>query len=264
MHIMYHTTPSSYYYGDEANQYTFYRLPKALFTSDRFKTLSDGAKILYGLMLDRMGLSVKNEWLDEGGRVFIIFTLEEAMEYMNCSHDKAVKMFAALDMIKGVGLIERVKQGQGKPALIYVKKFLEAPEVKTSEIPKSRLRKIRSQDCGKTDASNNNINNTEFNNSADDVDDARVRENEPPQNSRKQPAAELPPEKKGTEDTPHHAVPELPTMPPELTAAVRRETARLFSAHTDRRPAQPDIDRVAARICGYDNLADTPRCTSAG
>jgi hypothetical protein len=164
--------PYGYYYGNEADQYTFYRLPKALFTNDRYKDLSDGAKILYGLMLDRMGLSVKNGWMDEQERVFIYFTLEDVQEYMNCKHDKGVKMLAELDTEKGVGLIERVKQGQGKPAVIYVLKFFETAEVLTSEKPKSgtpvlpkcRLRKNRSQDIGKTAANNNESNKTEINN----------------------------------------------------------------------------------------------------
>ena len=109
-----------YYYGCEAEQYTFYRFPKALFTNDRYKSLSDGAKILYGLMLDRMGLSLKNGWLDEQNRVFIYFTLEDLQEYMNCGHNKGVKLMAELD---NIGLIERVKQGLGRPAIIYVKRF---------------------------------------------------------------------------------------------------------------------------------------------
>ncbi|MCL2350935.1 MAG: replication initiator protein A [Firmicutes bacterium] len=96
--------PYGYYYGNEAEQYTFYRLPKALFTNERYKDISDGAKILYGLMLDRMGLSVKNGWTDEQDRVYIIFTLEDATEQMNCKNDKGVKMFAELDTVKGVGL----------------------------------------------------------------------------------------------------------------------------------------------------------------
>ena len=74
--------PYGYYYGNEADQYTFYRLPKALFTNPRYKDLSDGAKILYGLMLDRMGISVKNGWMDEKNRVYIVFTLENVQEYM--------------------------------------------------------------------------------------------------------------------------------------------------------------------------------------
>jgi hypothetical protein len=144
----YHT----YFYGNEADQYTFYRLPKILFTHERYKDLSDGAKILYGLMLDHMGLSIKNGWLDERNRAFIIFTLEDVQEYMNCKHDKGVKMLAELDTEKGVGLIERVRRGQGKPAIIYVRKFTDTSEVQTAEKPNSgqpdyqkcRLRKNRS------------------------------------------------------------------------------------------------------------------------
>jgi hypothetical protein len=99
---------SDYYYGNEADRYTFYRLPKALFTNDHYKSLSDGAKILYGLMLDRMGLSMKNGWLDEQNRVFIFFTPEDVQEYMNCKQDKGIKLLAELDAAKDVGLIERV------------------------------------------------------------------------------------------------------------------------------------------------------------
>lgn len=109
-----------YYYGNEADQYTFYRLPKVLFTNSQYKNLSDGAKILYGLMLNRMGLSIKNGWLDEHDRVYIYFTLENLQEYMNCGHNKGVKLMGELD---GIGLIERVRQGQGKPAMVFVKKF---------------------------------------------------------------------------------------------------------------------------------------------
>jgi len=164
-------TPYGYYYGDEADQYTFYRLPKALFTNNRYKDLSDGAKILYGLMLDRMGLSVKNGWMDEQDRVYIIFTLEDTQEYMNCQHGKAVKMFAEIDTDKGVGLIERVKQGQGRPAIIYVRKFYDVAEVLTSEKRKSgipetrkcRLPKNGSQDFRFSAANKNDISNKDFN-----------------------------------------------------------------------------------------------------
>ena len=69
-----------YFYGAQADQFTFYRIPKALFVDERFKPISAEAKILYGILLDRMGLSRKNGWLDEADRVFIIFTLDEVME----------------------------------------------------------------------------------------------------------------------------------------------------------------------------------------
>ena len=126
-----------YHYGNEADQYTFFRLPKTLFSNERYKDLSDGAKILYGLMLDRMALSVKNRWLDDQNRVYIYFTLEDIAEQMNCKKDKGVKMLAELDTVKGVGLIERVKQGQGRPTIIYVMKFTDTTEVLTAEKPKS-------------------------------------------------------------------------------------------------------------------------------
>lgn len=107
-----------YFYGTEAEQYTFYRIPKVLFTDPGFRRITADAKILYGLMLDRMGLSIRNNWLDEQERVFIYFTLEEAMDAMCCGHNKAVSLFTELDK---VGLIERKKQGQGRPTKIYVK-----------------------------------------------------------------------------------------------------------------------------------------------
>lgn len=120
-----------YFYGTEAEQYTFYRIPKVLFTDPGFRRITADAKILYGLMLDRMGLSIRNGWLDEQERVFIYFILEEAMDAMCCGHNKAVSLFTELDK---VGLIERKKQGQGRLTKIYVKNFTIAGEVgKTPE-----------------------------------------------------------------------------------------------------------------------------------
>ena len=113
-----------YYYGSEADQYSFYHIPKTLLTDPRFKDVSIEAKVLYGLLLDRMGLSVKNNWMDIEKRVYIYFTLENVMFMMDCGHNKAVKLFAELD---GKGLIERVRQGQGRPTRIYVKNFILPP-----------------------------------------------------------------------------------------------------------------------------------------
>ena len=114
-----------YYYKNQAEQFNFYKIPKVLFTDARFKGLSAEAKILYGLMLDRMSLSKKNGWVDNQDRIYIYFTLEDVLELMGCGQGKAVRLFAELDSGKGIGLIERKKQGQGKPAKIYVKNFLE-------------------------------------------------------------------------------------------------------------------------------------------
>ena len=114
-----------YYYGSEADQYSFYRIPKVLLTDPRYQSVSIEAKVLYGLLLDRMGLSVKNGWMDSDKRVYIYFTQEDAMNLMNCGKDKVTKLFRELD---GTGLIERKKQGQGRPTRIYVKNFILPPE----------------------------------------------------------------------------------------------------------------------------------------
>ncbi len=124
-----------YYRGMEAEQYTFYRIPKVLFTAECFKSLSCEAKVLYGLLLDRMSLSIKNRWFDEEDRVYIIFTVEDVMELLNCSKQKAIKNLAELDSEKGIGLIEKKRLGLGKPNVIYVKNFIikERPEGEEKE-----------------------------------------------------------------------------------------------------------------------------------
>ncbi len=111
-----------YFYGYQAEQFAFYRIPKVLFTNDRFKYLSAEAKTLYGILLDRVPLSVKNGWIDDEGRVYIICTIEEIMEDMNCGNKKAGQLLTELE--EKAGLIERKRQGLGKPNLIYVKNFI--------------------------------------------------------------------------------------------------------------------------------------------
>ena len=78
-----------YYYGVEAEQFSFYRVPRMLIKDSHFKSLSSDAKLLYGLMLDRMALSLKNGWVDEDGRVFIYYTVESIMEALTCGNKKA-------------------------------------------------------------------------------------------------------------------------------------------------------------------------------
>lgn len=112
-----------YFYGAEAEQFSFYRMPKVLITDDYFKSISSDAKILYGILLDRISLSIKNNWVDKDNRVYIIYTVEEVMKTMNCCESKAGKLMAELDTEKGIGLIEKKRRGQGKPNLIYVKNF---------------------------------------------------------------------------------------------------------------------------------------------
>lgn len=113
-----------YFTAAEAEQYTFYRIPKALFTEGHFQDLSCEAKVLYGMMLDRIGLSIRNQWFDSRGRAYIIFTVEDVMKVMGCQSQKAVRLMKELDTVDGIGLIEKKRIGLGRPNRIYVKNFM--------------------------------------------------------------------------------------------------------------------------------------------
>ena len=120
-----------YFYGAQAEQFSFYRIPKALFTEPNFRELSTDAKVLYGILLDRMSLSLKNQWLDAQNKVYIIFTVEEIMDALNCANQKATRLMVELE--KQAGLIERKRQGLGRPNLIYVKNLAATINVKSCE-----------------------------------------------------------------------------------------------------------------------------------
>ena len=161
-----------YFHGMEAEQYTFYRIPKILFTAECFKTISCEAKVLYGLLLDRMSLSIKNRWFDEEDRVYIIFTVEEIAELMNCGTQKAVRLLKELDSEKGIGLVEKRRLGLGKPNVIYVKNFMvKQPEKEEKEPEKpvntqncenhnSRVVKTTIQECPKSQFKNDENHNS--------------------------------------------------------------------------------------------------------
>lgn len=178
----------SYYYGKEADQYSFFKIPKILYTDSIFKTLSSDAKVLYAILLDRMSLSMKNGWLDEENKVFIIFTIDEIEETMNIGRNKAINI---MKEIQDFGLIEKKRRGLGKPNIIYVKSFLvETKEenrtaeeeisedrslnVKFQEVSKTNLQKFekqtsrnlenKPQEVSKTNCNKTNTNKTEYSN----------------------------------------------------------------------------------------------------
>ena len=121
-----------YFYGQSGELFSYFRIPKALFQDHRFRQLSTDARTLYGILLDRMSLSVKNGWLDEQGRVYIIYTVREVQESLCCAEHKAVKLFRELE---DIDLIERKRRGLGRPSLIYVKDF-------SSGLPKAQVQNI--------------------------------------------------------------------------------------------------------------------------
>ena len=175
----------SYFYGKEADQFSFYKIPKLLFTEEYFKSISVEAKVLYGLMLDRMSLSMKNQWLDEEGKAYIYYSLEDIMDALGCSNKKAISIMKELDTDAGIGLIEKKRQGQGKPTMIYLKQFMvqdvqkcrnftseqkaAVSEVKNLHVLKCKNAMSRSEEITLPEVKNihtnkNNINNTELSN----------------------------------------------------------------------------------------------------
>ena len=151
-----------YFYGNQADQFTFYRIPKLLFASPEYRNISAEAKILYGLLLDRMTLSARSGWLDEFNRVFIIFTIGDIMEALGCATQKAAKLLSELE--EKAGLIERRRQGLGKPNIIYVKNFVtEESKIKNCENQNSGVLKIENQEFPKSKSNNTDKNNTDIN-----------------------------------------------------------------------------------------------------
>lgn len=150
-----------YYYGQEAEQFRFYRIPKLLITDSKFSSLSNEAKLLYGLMLDHMSLSMENNWIDKKNRVYIIYTIKTITKKLNISAGKAGKLLGELDEF---GLIEKVRRGQGKPDLIYIKSFViredKDPEMQNlksrnsengfQEIQDLNFKKLKSEMSGNT------------------------------------------------------------------------------------------------------------------
>ena len=127
-----------YFYGQAGELFSFFRIPKALFQEQRFQNLSTDAKILYGILLDRMSLSAKNGWRDEQGRVYIIYTVREVQKSLCCAEHKAVKLLRELE---DIDLVERKRRGLGRPSLIYVKDF-------SSGLPKAQVQNCPNSNSG--------------------------------------------------------------------------------------------------------------------
>lgn len=152
-----------YFYGAQSDQFSFYRVPKVMFTDPAFQNVSAEAKILYGLFLDRMGLSARNNWMDEQGRVYIIYTIDQIMKAIGCSDKKVNRMLRELEVV--AGLIERKRQGLGKPNLIYVKNFLAAGQngrFLNRKMDDSRVVETQFLESSEVRGSNTEINNTEY------------------------------------------------------------------------------------------------------
>lgn len=161
-----------YFYGQSGEMFSYFRVPKILFRDIKFKDLSTDAKTLYGILLDRMGLSVKNGWLDEQGRVYIIFPVQEVMDALGCADNKATKLFRELEKF---GLIERKRRGLGKPNLIYVKNFAD-PRFRNREKNGSGAADSAQQETAKSRGNKTEGSEPDpFSSDAEDESDERTR-----------------------------------------------------------------------------------------
>ena len=151
-----------YFYEEQSESYSFYRIPKMLFTEEIFEALSTDAKFLYGLLLDRISLSRENGWLDDAGRVYVYYTIKSVKKSMRCANTKACGLLRELD---GFGLIERKKQGLGKPTIIYVKDFtrFRKAELLDSDKQNSVILHTGTLDNRKSERNKTEKNNTESN-----------------------------------------------------------------------------------------------------
>lgn len=121
----------NYYYGSQADQFSFIRIPKLMLTGNMFASLSIPAKVLYGVLLDRMSLSMKNGWFDEENRVFIIYQIGEIQEDLGFTKKKAMDLLSELETF---GLLEKKRRGHGLPNILYIKSFLSGNETKGSDL----------------------------------------------------------------------------------------------------------------------------------
>ncbi|MBP1584938.1 MAG: replication initiator protein A [Lachnospiraceae bacterium] len=163
-----------YFYEEQSESYSFYRIPKLLFTEGMFEALSTEAKVLYGLLLDRISLSREHGWIDASGRVYVYYTITTVKKALGCGNSKACRLLKELDTF---GLTERKRQGHCKPTIIYVKDFTRFPklEIRTSQNGNSCDLKPGTHDISEQESIKTYKNNTEINNtdpilSATDVD----------------------------------------------------------------------------------------------
>jgi len=222
-----------YFYGSQSEQFSFFRLPKVIVRGERFKKLSSDAKILYGIMLDRMSLSRENKWVDQENRVYIIFTLNEVMKEFECCKRKAGMLMAELDSKSGIGLIEKKKQGLGKPDLIYLKNFIvpEYDSQSAAETAENTIGKVLPvQSCKNMHLQSGT--------------DLQVRngKNMPPQNSRKKQ---------------FQSSMDVPANNTEYNKTDTSKTESIYPIHQDGTEMVDFYNRLVKENINYDDLCET-------
>ena len=146
-----------YFYGSQADQFSFVRIPRVMLTDKSFLDLSIPAKVLYGVLLDRMSLSRKNAWFDDQNRVFIIYQIGEIQEDLGFSKKKAMDLLSELEKY---GLLEKKRRGHGLPNILYVKSFMSGLSA-SEEVGKGAVKSEfkETEDRGPTNGTSDNSRN---------------------------------------------------------------------------------------------------------
>ena len=151
-----------YFQDSEGTGFQFFRIPTALIKNKEYKGISTDAKLLYGLLLDRMSLSIRNNWRDEHGHIYIFYTIQATSQDLGCCQEKACKLMSELEH---AGLIERRRLGQGKPSRIYVKQLsseLGKAEFKNAVNTNSALEENRILNFNISESNQIEINHTNY------------------------------------------------------------------------------------------------------
>ena len=152
----------NYYYGNQADQFSFIRIPRVLLLDALFEPLTIQAKLLYGVLLDRMGMSMRNGWLDEENRVYIIYQIAEIQEDLGFSKKKAIDFLTELEQF---GLVEKKRRGRGLPSILYVKSFMtQAAEARSIESGTStaEVKELRSAEIDTSNSEKLDFRSTEM------------------------------------------------------------------------------------------------------
>lgn len=114
-----------YHYGRQALQYAMVEIPLLMFIDEAFEPLSIEAKVVYGLLLQRIKMANRNGWRDEEGRLYVIYPLDQMSKDIGLS---TRTISSSLKQLEAIGIIDIVIRGQGRPNIYYVKNFIYKDE----------------------------------------------------------------------------------------------------------------------------------------
>lgn len=150
----------------------FYQIPKVFFTSENYKNLTNDMKIAYAILRDRLNLSIKNNWVDEDGNIYFVYSNEKLMEILNCKKEKLTKIKKGLE---NDGLLIQKRRGLNKPNILYLMK----PIVTERDIYKIEKEENDVELYGEKEVRKSNTNDTDFNdtenNDMNDLNDIKYK-----------------------------------------------------------------------------------------